>query len=186
MKIKKLTLYKTKLDYDYNNVIDSGKNYELTKREYKENILDAFYSPLSIYNGDAKSGREKDGELTISIARDYETLRNYNYAVIENENGFNFYFITSIDGENDSETPITFLSLKRDAWSNNIDIITDKTIEDRNNIIRSHRPRWYTDGGLFYPYYYITGDTKNVNKLSTVSFLFPNGSSSYVVWLGLE
>ena len=58
MKIKKLTLYKTKLDYDYNNVIDSGKNYELTKREYKENILDAFYSPLSIYNGDAKSGRE--------------------------------------------------------------------------------------------------------------------------------
>ena len=186
MKIKKLTLYKTKLDYDYNNVIDSGKNYELTKREYKENILDAFYSPLSIYNGDAKSGREKDGELTISIARDYETLRNYNYAVIENENGFNFYFITSIDGENDSETPITFLSLKRDAWSNNIDIITDKTIEDRNNIIRSHRPRWYTDGGLFYPYYYITGDVKNVNKLSTVSFLFPNGSSSYVVWLGFR
>ena len=38
MKIKKLTLYKTKLDYDYNNVIDSGKNYELTKKEYKENI----------------------------------------------------------------------------------------------------------------------------------------------------
>ena len=81
---------------------------------------------------------------------------------------------------------ITFLSLKRDAWSNNIDIITDKTIEDRNNIIRSHRPRWYTDGGLFYPYYYITGDVKNVNKLSTVSFLFPNGSSSYVVWLGFR
>ena len=146
MKIKKLTLYKTKLDYDYNNVIDSGKNYELTKKEYKENILDAFYSPLSIYNGDAKSGREKDGELTISIARDYETLRNYNYAVIENANGFNFYFITSIDGENDSETPITFLSLKRDAWSNNIDIITDKTIEDRNNIIIIHRPRLYSDG----------------------------------------
>ena len=49
------------------------------------------------------------------ITKDYTELLNYNYVCINNENKNYFYFITNMIGLNDSENPITEITLKRDV-----------------------------------------------------------------------
>lgn len=183
MKIKTLTLYKTKLDAEYNNVIDTGVDTYLNNTTYKTEVLDAYYNNIIFYNGDVKSGQENNGILTIRITKDYTELLNYNYVCINNGNKNYFYFITNMIGLNDSENPITEITLKRDAWSNNIEYFTNHQETDIQQILRSHFIRWYDDGNsmTFWPYYYNTDDRANITKFKNEQFLYTS-AGNYVVW----
>lgn len=189
MKIKSLTLYKTTLDSNYSNVIDGGRDDSFTNVSFKENIFDAYYQPHVIYNdsNNIKSVKEVDGNCDISIARDYSELISdgYNYAIIDNGNKFFYYFIIGMESLNDGDNPSMILSLKRDAWSNNIEYFTNGIKNDSNNIVRSHFRRWYTSGGLFYPYYYKSDDGTVFTKLKKEEPLYYGGGGN-VIWCGVR
>ena len=183
MKIKTLTLYNTKLDADYLNVIDTGPDTYLDNTTYKTEVLDSHYNNLIFYNGDVKSGQENNGVLTIRITKDYTELLNYNYVCINNGVKNYFYFITDMLGLNDSENPITEITLKRDAWSNNIEYFTNHQETDIQQVLRSHFIRFYDDGNArtFWPYYFNTDDRANITKFKNEKFLYTS-SGNYVVW----
>lgn len=183
MKIKTLTLYKTKLDANYNNVIDTGNDTYLDNTTFKTQVLDVYYNNIVLYDANAKSGQEVDGILTVRITKDYTELLNYNYVCINNGSKNYFYFITNMFGVNDSETPITELTLKRDAWANNIEYFTNHQETDMQQVIRSHFNRWYDDGNgaRFWPFYYNSEDRANITKFNTETFLTTN-AGNYVIW----
>ena len=70
-------------------------------------------------------------------AKLFNNVLNYNYVCINNDITNYFYFITNMFGLYDSENPITEITLKRDAWSNNIEYFTDHQETDKfNSMIR--------------------------------------------------
>lgn len=186
MIIETLTLYKTKLNNDYTDVIDTGPQDTLTNETLKTSVFDVFYYPMVVYANEAKSGRESNATLYVSITKRYEDIQDYNYVIINNGVKNFYYFITNMSSINDSNNPITELTLERDAWCNNINYFTNRIYADRQNVIRSHKERFYDDGqNNFYPYYYLTDDTTNVRKYENITFKNVGGASS-VAWCGVR
>lgn len=189
MKISSLTLYKTRLDANYNNVIDGGRDDSFTNTSLKELVFDAFYSPYVIYNNNnlIKSVKETDGMCAISIAKEYSDIMSngYNYAIIYDGEKYFYYFIMGMESLNDGDSPSMFISLKRDAWCNNIEYFTNHVEDDFNNVVRSHFPRWYGANGAFYPYYYKSDDGTVFTQLKKESQLYYGGGGN-VVWCGVR
>ena len=189
MKIKSLTLYKTSLDVSYSNVIDGGRDDSYTNATLKADVFDAYYSPYVIYNNanDIKSVKEVDGNCEIFIAQDYSEMLSdgYNYAIIDNGNKYFYYFIVGMESMNDGQSPSMTISLKRDAWCNNIEYFTNHVEDDSNNVVRSHFPRWYGSNNLYYPYYYKSDDGTVFTKLRKEDVLYYGGSAN-VVWCGVR
>lgn len=186
MRLNKITLYKTQLGNDYKNVIDGGNDYSLTKKMLKEQIFDAFYSPYVLYNGETKSYKEVNGETEISIYGRYENILDYNYAIIENNTGYFFYFITGMESLNDGETPSVLLLLERDSWNNNIEYLSNRTYDDMQLVNRSHFVRFYDDGNkrTFWPLYYNSDDYTSFTKYNDEQFMYIK--SPYVLWIGFR
>jgi hypothetical protein len=188
MKIKSLTLYKTQLDSQYKNVIDSGRDGVMTKEKFKTQVLDAYYSPLAIYNSNnIKSVKETDGDMVVCISREYTDIMNdgYNYVVIDNGSQFYFYFITNMESLNDGDNPSMLIGLERDAWSNNIEYFTSDNHDDKNQVIRSHFNRWYGSRNSLYPYYIPSNDISNFATKTNESYYYIGGGGN-VVWCGVR
>lgn len=187
MKIKTLTLYKTLLDSEYTNVIDGGLRSYLSNKTLKTTIFDAYYSPRVIYNtnNNIKSTKQSDGVMTVVIDIPYDTILNegFNYAII-NDGETNFYFfIVSGSSLNDGQTPSCSILLKRDAWCNNIDQITDHTEKDRNMVVRSHMERVWTPGdNTFRANHIMSNDVTNIRMEDSIIY----DKASLVVWVGFR
>lgn len=188
MKIKSLTLYKTQLDSQYKNVIDSGRDGVMSKNRFKTQVLDAYYSPLVIYNSNnIKSVKETDGDMVISISREYTDIMNdgYNYVVIDNGSQVYFYFITNMESLNDGNNPSMLIGLERDAWSNNIEYFTSNNHDDKNQVIRSHFNRWHGGKNSLYPYYIPSNDISNFTTKTKERYYYIGGGGN-VVWCGVR
>ena len=187
MKIKSLTLYKTQLDSEYFNVIDGGKDTDLTKERLKTDVFDAFYSPFVVYNdaNNIKSVKSTDGVSVVVIDKTYEKIVNddFNYVIIDDGSKLHFFFLVGVESLNDGAKPSCALTIKRDAWNENIEFFTNHQEKDVNQVVRSHFERFYDDGTArtFWPFYYNTNDIANITKFKDEQFLYTS-SGNYVVW----
>lgn len=187
MKIKSLTLYKTQLDAEYFNVIDAGKETDLTKERLKTDVFDAFYSPFVVYNdsNNIKSVKSTDGVSVVVIDKTYEKIvnDNFNYVIIDDGSKLHFFFLVGVESLNDGSKPSCALTIKRDAWNENIEFFTNHQEKDVNQVVRSHFERFYDDGAArtFWPFYYNTNDIANITKFKDEQFLYTS-SGNYVVW----
>lgn len=190
MKIKSLTLYKTSLDEFYHNVIDADPDESINNTTYKEVILDAYYSPYVIYNNEngIKSFIEENGIITLSIAKVYEDIMEggYNYCAIDTGSKYIFYFVSGCRSYNDGNNPSMQMTIKRDCWANNIEYFTNQSYTDNNAVIRSHWRRWYTSGGMFYPYYRTSGDVCNFRSINEVGVSSIHGETIGIIWCGFR
>lgn len=114
MILNTIKLYKTPLDSAYMNVFDSYVSVE--QYEY---FLTTNYQHLIIELNQSKSIRTSDGLAEIVLPYYQNSVRDYNYLQVTNNDGTYFYFVVGTTSLDDGNTPSTRFELKWDAWSNN-------------------------------------------------------------------
>lgn len=115
-----IIFYNTPLDADYNNVFDSYN----TLQEY-ENFLESYTHFSYIVTNTTRCLKTVNSDIILSVMYNADEIIDYNYCSIPYiDNNGNiiklFYFITTIESENDSVLyPSCRIVLKYDAWTNN-------------------------------------------------------------------
>lgn len=164
MVVKEIFLLKTPLDDSYKNVIDF--NFDVITYHPNETPKEMLYNLMvgnfdNMYLQINNRGFKKSVDLTsITIPKEYIEIRDYNYCIIvtdylDEQDAPLFYFINNIVSENDSlNSPSCTLTLKWDAWSNNINEITNSN--SQNTIEQGHYRNYdglslNSPSPLFYP-----------------------------------
>ena len=142
MKFHKMTLYKVPFDNSYNDVVDYHRYTRTGNVLTKSNLTRAHIiadrlqyfnslSHLDVYDGTGdtiayKSVKVVDDKIVCSVLGSYETISEYNYAVLYGPYKVTYCFINSFDSNNDSANSSTTLYLEIDHWTTNIaDILLD-------------------------------------------------------------
>lgn len=188
-----IELYKLPIDVDHKNVFDLGNYtgddyfgeiYNFLNTQYQSISVSLFDSPSSIN----RAFKNTNGEMIITIPRDYSEIKDYNYALLMRgvesggvvsrviEKGI-FYFVTGFSSDNQNTfsnpgKPTTTLKLKYDSWMNNLDAIYK--CDRPQKIIRAHMPSYHTvdpSGNIFIPNYIYSenGNYRTIEK----SFDYP-------------
>lgn len=120
MTIAEVYLFKTPLDSDYNNVIDTV-NYNGDKKMLIFETMQRSYEYIS-FQAFSRSVKRVGNSTLLTLPIIYEEGRQYNYLVIEDDlQEYYFYFINSVISENDNTSkPSSTFDLQWDCWNNNI------------------------------------------------------------------
>lgn len=156
-----ITLYKTPFDGSYRNVVDFHKipTNLVNQIDLKDTLSRVFYDSFDSFYvrlPSPKSIKASQDLTSLVIPESYEDIRDYNYAIINSNNKYYFYFINNIvsnnDGDGQRHTPSCDLTLKWDSWNNNIDKIMEcKSI---NTITIKHYDRFSLVGDIIKPKFY--------------------------------
>ena len=145
MTIAEAYLFKTPLDSDYNNVIDTV-NYNGDKKMLIFETMQRSYEYIS-FQAFSRSVKRVGNSTLLTLPIIYEKGRQYNYLVIEDDlQEYYFYFINSVISENDNTSkPSSTFDLQWDCWNNNIDKFTFIP----NNIEIKHYNRFEVDKDFY-------------------------------------
>lgn len=136
MKIDEIRLYKTPLDPEYKNIIDfNNYNSNISPIGMYYSMIDNFYSTDKVVISSVGRSLKINNKMTsINIFKSYSEIIDYNYMIIKSENRYFYFFILGLYSENDNElNPSCMLTIKWDAWANNIDKFTNTNIQSLIN-----------------------------------------------------
>lgn len=185
MIIDKITLFKSNLDSDYKNVIDSFYN-NINKDNLIIKMKALFdYKEITLDKTKSFDGNKKEF-LTLDLIYTQEDINNYNYITIHGRKTSDilsdkinlFYFIDSYEflySNNSNQLSTIKFNLIWDSWTNNIDSI--QKFKNQNDysckISRRHKDLIYDyeadAGNLFIMYKNLLTDEENCITESTIN-----------------
>ena len=139
---------KTPLDSSYRNVIDfihyDGASRSLNYNDRLGALLRQQYGFDDLSVPDDRAFKRSVDMTSITVPYSYDRIRDANYILILKNNRYYYYFVNNIVSNNDSDTnPSCTLTLKWDAWNNNIEKIMRNT--SYNTVQMCHYDRF---GGI--------------------------------------
>lgn len=172
MILKKVCLFQTPLDPDYNSVFDVNNaswlsNHNIGDSFNINNVFPEFTAYLrpNIDPQDKAFTLNKNSEFTFKYdATTFDFVRKCNWAIFTSINNEDYYYFITSYVVNDNFSAIT-IKLKWDAWTNNLMNITNN--KDLNFIENRHIDDFYIDHDIVRTKNYST-EEKEVNSHSIV------------------
>lgn len=137
MKISAITLFNTKLDSLYQNVICPVTDNYTNHIDITSKYHDMLHNDINIFSGLLGSSKKRytfgnprgcvvNDDLSVIIKLEVidSDINGYNYAeILDTENKYHYYFIEKFSRDNSLTRPLTVLLLKYDSWANSLDKI---------------------------------------------------------------